>query len=312
ILMAGLTAVSANLFGGQAFEQSDVFEDLSGAPARVLMPVAAIAWLLAEYFCSRRRLLLPSMALALVIVLFTGISSGVFFATDNLEQQIDASGGLGALAGAGFGFSGGWLVAACLFFLRFRLPFSLLLVALGIALMAYAFAAANGSLGAIFGGGLSLLLGFGFLGAALFFDAQDPERASRTSDHAFWLHFAAAPQIIIGLRGLVSGYALSNGSLSTTTEAVLMILCLTGLGILSLLVNRRALIVSGLLSFAFALGVLADEAGADGATSFMVVALILGGGVVLLGGGWRTVRRNLLRLTPQTGFFGRVFPPEPA
>ena len=34
--------------------------------------------------------------------------------------------------------------------------------------------------------------------------------------------------------------------------------------------------------------------------------------IVLLGGGWRTVRRTVLKVFPQEGTLGRIFPPEPA
>ncbi|HEY7798414.1 MAG TPA: hypothetical protein VIA80_06600, partial [Hyphomonadaceae bacterium] len=81
---------------------------------------------------------------------------------------------------------------------------------------------------------------------------------------------------------------------------------------ISLALNRRALIVSGLVSFATALFVLVNQVGGGGLNTLMLTALIVGGAIVLLGGGWRTARRFVLKLVPPTGITGRIFPPEPA
>jgi hypothetical protein len=51
------------------------------------------------------------------------------------------------------------------------------------------------------GGAVTLAVGVGTLVAAILFDMKDPTRSTRNSDHAFWLHMAAAPQIIFGVRG---------------------------------------------------------------------------------------------------------------
>ncbi|MEO0983099.1 MAG: hypothetical protein AAFX03_10655 [Pseudomonadota bacterium] len=306
ILTFGLTAVFAQMIIGDFDPDID---GISRAPALVLMPVAGLMWVLAEYFCRRRRLLLPSMALSLIIALYTALSAAALFGGEEVRSGFR---GLPSLASIGYAFAGGWLAASVAFFVRFRLPFTFLLMALGVAAFAYTAAASSGSIGMVFGGVLSLMLGLGTLAAGIFFDAKDPERATRASDNAFWLHLAAAPQIIMGLRGLVSGYALNSSAVSENAEAIVLLAALIGFGALSLALNRRALIVSGLITFAVALGVLVSNVGGDPLTSFMLTAVILGGGVVLLGGGWRTARRALLTVLPRQGVAARIFPPEPA
>ena len=58
---------------------------------------------------------------------------------------------------------------------------------------------------------------------------------------------------------------------------------------------------------------LVDHAGGGrGLNTLMLTALLVGGSIVLLGGGWRTARRALLKLVPHEGFAGRIFPPEVA
>ncbi len=321
VLMTGLSVLSGltawNIFGLDRIAQGGsaaAFGVLSNAKMAAILtpiPVLIAAWLLAEYFCGRRRLLLPSMALSIVIVVATGMLIAailmppseamivnIFSQTfDTVIQQISyLAFGAGALA-------------ACAIFLRFRLPFSLFLLALSVAGLFYTAVARidNGNL--IFGGIATLIAGAATLAIAIWFDARDPMRASRTSDHAFWLHMAAAPQIIFGMRGLVLGSGFAPAG---PADATVMLLVLIAFAIISLLLNRRALIVSGLVSFATALWVLVNEVGGGGLNTLMLTALLVGGAIVLLGGGWRTARRFVLRYVPPTGLTGRVFPPEPA
>jgi hypothetical protein len=154
-----------------------------------------------------------------------------------------------------------------------------------------------------------LIVGIATLAAAIAFDMKDPTRSTRNSDHAFWLHLAAAPQIILGVRGLVLGYGFAPASM---TDATVMLIVLVAFALLSLALNRRALIVSGLVTFATSLWFLVNELGGGGVNTLMLTAMIIGGAIVLLGGGWRTARRAILKVFPQEGAMGRIFPPEPA
>jgi hypothetical protein len=275
------------------------------------IPVLVGAWLLAEYFCGRRRLLLPSMALSLIICAAAGALVAAILAPENERQAAnmfsnDFGNNVSIFSYAGFGSSA---LAAAAIFWRFRLPFSLFLLALSIAGLFYTAIARVDDGNLIFGGAAMLIAGLATLTFAIWFDAKDPQRASRTSDHAFWLHMAAAPQIIFGVRGLIlgSGFAPAGAA-----DASVMLIVLLAFALISLALNRRALIVSGLLSFATALWVLVDNFGGGGVNTIMLTALLVGGAIVLLGGGWRTARRFILKAVPSTGLVGRIFPPEPA
>lgn len=275
------------------------------------IPVLAGAWLLAEYFCGKRRLLLPSMALSLAICGAAASLVVAILAPENEQQAANIFGNdfgnfVSTLSYAGFGASA---FAAAAVFWRFRLPFSLFLLALSIAGLFYTAVARIDGGNLIFGGAAMLIVGLATLAFAIWFDARDPQRASRTSDHAFWLHMAAAPQIIFGVRGLILGSGFAPAS---TADASVMLVVLIAFALISLALNRRALIVSGLLSFGAALWVLVDRFGGGGVNTLMLTALIVGGAIVLLGGGWRTARRFVLKAVPSTGLTGRVFPPEPA
>jgi len=321
ILMTGLGFLSwiaaSNIFGvGAIFEGGQPPPDLINRfkIAISLVPTTLIvgAWLLAEYFCGKRRLLLPSMALSVTIVsAAAALMTILLMPTDESELAQRGSDVEGFVFGLGYGALGAAVFASAAIFWRFRLPFSLFLLAGSIAGLFYTVVGDLLGGDQVFSGATVLGVGLATLVVAIWFDMRDPMRSSRTSDQAFWLHLAAAPQIIFGVRGLIlgSGFAPAGAA-----DATVMLVVLIAFGLLSLALNRRALIVSGLLTFGGTLWVLVDSFGGGGdvLTNVMLTALLVGGAIVLLGGGWRTARRALLKLIPSEGLTGRIFPPEPA
>lgn len=311
ILAMGLTAVTAVVFGPH-FWSFVSGGRAAGFGALVLMPVAGVMWLIAEYFGRRRRMLLPTMASIAIFTGYSGLSVGMIasgISGLNAETISSFTGAWGAIGKSGIGTFLGCAGAATLAWLRFRLPFCMFLIAVSAAAAAYTFAGFFGDAGLVFGGFLSLLIGLATLAAAIWFDQQDPGRISRLADNAFWLHVAAAPQIILGLRGMVMGTPAGSPD---TAQALILLGCLVLLGLLSLALNRRALVVSSLLSFWLALGEVVSAMGGGVSTTFMLTALLLGAGIIALGGGWHTARRGLLRALPKGGIYARIFPPEAA
>jgi hypothetical protein len=325
VLMTGLGFLSAiavtNMLGLSSMAEPNSFVEAQSIADRIrwaliLSPVPLIvgAWLLAEYFCGKRRLLLPSMALAIVItwssaVLAAGLAS---FMVDPIVTAGRVDSGMNPweiVTGISYSGFAAAVAAAGLFFWRFRLPFSLFILAGAIAGLFYTAVVQFAGIGQVGSGAAMLVVGLATLATAIAFDMKDPTRSTRSSDHAFWLHMAAAPQIILGVRGLLLGSGFAPAS---SAEATMMLVVLIAFAILSLALNRRALIVSGLVTFATTLWVLVNEFGGGGVNTLMLTALIIGGAIVLLGGGWRTARRGLLKLFPQEGPIGRIFPPEPA
>ena len=115
------------------------------------------------------------------------------------------------------------VAAAGSFFWRFRLPFSLFLLAGAVAGLFYTAVAQFGGIGQVGSGAAMLVVGLATLATAIAFDMKDPTRSTRSSDHAFWLHMAAAPQIILGVRGLLLGSGFAPAS---TAEATMMLVVL--------------------------------------------------------------------------------------
>jgi len=161
---------------------------------------------------------------------------------------------------------------------------------------------------------LWLLGGLGMFAAGVWFDARDPARATRISDNGFWLHLGAAPLILNGVLTLVGGGMVGiiqrSEAGSAVVAAIVTLFVVAVLGLTSLLINRRALIVSALLSTGAAVGALMNAVGLDAGVLAASTLVVLGGGVLILGAGWHTARRALLKHAPQTGVWARIFPPE--
>jgi hypothetical protein len=136
------------------------------------------------------------------------------------------------------------LAASLLYYLRFRLPFALALVAL------FAFLSVSNGVEATTGIVTPLIpfaVGIVVLAAALAYDARDPKRVTRLSDCAFWLHLVATPLIVSPVIILIKHS--TNGSGLTSLVVLLTVLVL---GFVALAIERRALLVSSLTYFTIA------------------------------------------------------------
>jgi hypothetical protein len=289
-----------------------------------------VMWLLGEFFARRRRLFLPAIAIVLMMTLFAVVAGATLYAGAVLGENFETSpanleamppelrvGILLAMALA--------VITPLAFYLRFRLPFSLGLAGGGaatfviVACLIANYEVTTGALPALY-----LVLGTLLFLAGVAFDARDPERATRLSDNGFWLHFAAAPLILNGAFGLI-GQVLNGGQTSTAgmieaagsnegaaaaAQASATLLVILVLGAISLLINRRALIVSALLTAGIAIGALLNAAGLGAGALAAATLITLGAFVLILGAGWHSVRRALLGWVKPGGVWARIFPPE--
>ena len=258
---------------------------------------AGLMWVFAEYFGRKKRAHLPTLVSALGFLFFVLNASGQFVPNMNLPTGV-----MSALV---------TLLSMLVFYWRFRLPFSIALIAISLLILAFSFLSGHMPIGL-----LLLLSGLAFFVVALIYDMRDIERKTRFSDNAFWLHFTAAPLILHGimaytltlrnktaLAGLIKFPTLDN------TDAMVMLLIVLVLALVALAINRRALLVSSLGYAAFAIAMIAKQAGIGFGTAIASSLLLLGIVIVFLGAGWHSARGLLLKILPRFGIFGRLFPP---
>ncbi|MGE0829284.1 MAG: hypothetical protein AB7O04_08035 [Hyphomonadaceae bacterium] len=300
---------------------------------------AMLFWGLGEVFSRRRRLFLPSIAICVAFVGYVGAMAVSLYVWGVLAP-LNAGQGLtpveaahrGALlARIGFAvvaFSG--VAAASAFYWRFRLPFSLGVLGLMAALFLNSiYSAAAPEWAVQTQSAVWLIAGLALFACGVAFDIRDPTRQTRLSDNGFWLHFAAAPLILAGVFGLI-GMAFAGGPQTTPAlqgndgpfyigpsryqssapQAIVTLISVALLGLVSLLINRRALIVSALLTTGVAIGVLMNATGLGEGALVAGTLITLGGFVLILGAGWQSVRQAMLRRIKPRGIWARIFPQE--
>jgi hypothetical protein len=315
--------------------------------------IAVILWMLSDLLVGRQRRILPGIILsgafagsAAIILVWayaqflihgTGINEATletpFMAADGMEFGPAAVSAV--LAELPWSVRIMPIVAALaaflpvsIYYVRFRLPFAgglagVGLVGLGVATLftldPYT-TVINLPTVSVAAGGVLLLAG-------IIFDMRDPERQSRLSGTAFWLHFFAAPILLTSVLNVTQlGWTLDAADFSDPEQinmlaamaadngnamrmAVVALIVISVFALVSLLINRRALIVSGLLTAGISIGVVVSGAGLGAGTVVAITLLVLGGIVVLLGAAWNPVRRMLLTPFPSGGPIARIFPP---
>jgi hypothetical protein len=259
---------------------------LTGLPAGGAIVVAVASWLLAEFFTLRRRMALPSI---LLLVSFTAsiFFAAVYFIAPQTSIFDPAAAMPLAIGGAVMA------VGALIHYARFHVPIT---VAAGVAGLVAIFAGLLRGLGeGVYLMALHPLLflcGIAVFAFAMRFDMADPLRQTRRTDIAFWLHLLAAPLIVHS----VLSRTIEAETLTPQTALAIIAVFIVLAGV-AVLVNRRAILVSGLIYAGYAFGALIDKAGfSDNAVPLTLLAL--GALVLLLSAGWNALRSRILRVVP--------------
>ncbi len=245
--------------------------------------VGIAAWVLAEYFTRAKRLTLPSIALSIAFGVAGGFAA-LLIGLNNPSLWPEPE-NVAVTRYTPLLMPIGMFLSSALFYLRFRLPFTLAqLVAVIAAGVMTVFGSSFPQLKLVF-----LILGLLAFALAINFDLKDPERRTVAADNAFWLHLSAAPLIVHAAIGFVWTDKVTDLSLSA---ALLTMVVIFALAFVALVIDRRALLVAGLFYFGAALFVVIRNTAAQETTVLAITLLILGGSLVLLGVGWRTLRRT--------------------
>ena len=272
--------------------------------------LAVLSWLLAEWLSKKLRLALPSIlltgAFVIACVAMTGGMTNYFYGDltfahapwSPFQGSRDSIEGVKVI----FPFIAG-IAAGLLFYSRFRVPITpaYILASIVGALLASLFAIFPNFM-TEYGFFPFLVIGIGCFATAMWFDSKDRLRETLNSDKAFWLHLLAAPIIVHSAR-----WALTANS--ETNNAALMVIALVFvLGIVALIVDRRALLASALIYLGIAIGTLLDQVSVSSNGMVALTLVILGLFVLTLGSGWPVLRRIVMRPLEGTLVAGIVPP----
>jgi hypothetical protein len=351
ILLAGLGVGAGQVMTGLGLEEGE--QGWQNALMALVGGIGLFAWLLSALLVGKQRRILPGIVLATVFGIATGVVllwgyaqflvHGAGLDEAALERTFDGVDGMAfgreavalvlaqlpvtirvmpVIAGLAF------LLPVTAYYLSFRLPFAGGLMGLGVVLTAVmTLLVVDPYLVVINAPAINVMVGLALLLGGILFDMRDPGRETRLSGTAFWLHFFAAPILLVAVLNVTQiGWTLQESDFadpqsvnlfaamaSDSAEAFrLAVTALVVIGLfalVSLLINRRALIVSGLVTAGVSIGVIVNASDLGAGAVVAVTLLVLGGVVVLLGAAWNPVRRLLLLPIPQAGPLARIFPP---
>ena len=253
---------------------SHTYSEMLGAAV-----LATGSWGLAEVFVRRKRMALPAIGLLLSFLV------GVFSIPLSFGPPISE---IHLVSAVILTTIGAWL-----HWQRFRVP---------ITLAAGVVALILGVGGVIFIQFTDLrffhqpflaIAGLGTFALAMYWDAKDPKRQSRNSDIAFWLHLLSAPMIV---HPIFSSLGILSGNSDISTAALVLGLYMV-LALISIIVDRRAIMVSALIYVIYALSGLLETYGFV-SYSMAVTGVFLGGSLLVLSAYWHTSRRFVMGLLP--------------
>ena len=247
---------------------------------------AVFVWIVSEYFIRVRRMVAPAIALSIIFAGNAAIGFSAHFAQPFMIAQDDLSSLPLALVLT--------VLALGVYWWRFRVPFIMALMALGLFAIVLIIGADRAGvptdLADIFllsaqgpFAWMTLAVGLAVFAAAMAFDMSDPHRVTRRAAQGFWLHIVAAP-------ALVNTIALS---LLNQDRVGLLWGVLFGFALIAIIIDRRSFLITAIayivtLTFALFEG---DGAGTP--------VLLLGLFLVTLGAFWARIRAwVLLPLSP--------------
>lgn len=290
-VMVGLAILAAGWIGVVGWTVYDQLETWRTTSILYSGLSAALLWFLSEYFIRRRRMVGPAILLSMM---FAGNAAFGFvqqYAQVFMLAQEDYS----SLILPGLLTVG----ATLLFWLRFKVPFAMALIALGLfgtALLAaatksgtpqditdiFVFSAESSF------AWITLALGLLTFCAAMYFDGSDPHRVTRRSAQGFWLHLVAAPMII-------NTVALSILSNETQGAYSAILAAMAAFALVAIVIDRRSFLLAAI---AYVVSVLLTLNPALEDSSGAAVILGLGVFLVVLGAFWARIRAILMNALP--------------
>ncbi|QUM84638.1 MULTISPECIES: hypothetical protein [unclassified Moritella] len=254
-------------------------------PRLGLATFAALSWALAEFFVLKRKMAFPAIMLLLAFI------GGVF----KLSIEVFAPLGEQAMVVA----TGASVIAAFCHWRRFNVPIT---IAAGTAAMIgfivssfiSTFTTAE-TINVLTDWILVVIFTCGILTFlfAMYWDSSDRERVTNRTDTAFWLHLLSAPLII---HPIFLSVGILNGDESISSIAIIIALYLL-MSLVSIIIDRRAFMVSSLVYVLYALSSLMSMYG-DVGTNFAITGVAIGAALLLLSALWHPVRGMIVTVLP--------------
>lgn len=243
---------------------------------------AVISWFLSIYFVRNKKLALPA-----IVFLFTFVMS---FGGSVFKQSMafGVSEEISGILAAGFGVLASWV-----HWRKFRVPIT---VALGVAcLTGFVVTFLTTQIPVLKDYMLLFFLASGLMSftIAMFWDSRDRARNTKSSDIAFCLHLLSAPLMVHPIFSLIGIMEPGVGVIKVFSVVLLYVF----LGLVSVVIDRRALMVSSLFYVLYALTTLFKTYGVVG-FSFAVSGILIGAVLLLLSAYWQKVRGILIGFMP--------------
>ena len=281
ILAMGWSGVVALILGGRV-------GGLQSGVGTAALVGAGLLWLLSEYFVRKRRMVAPAIALSIMFGTNAVIGFNAMLAEPFMIAQNDFTSVPLPLFCA--------TLALLVYWWRFRVPFAMAMIAVGLFAVAIVFTASRGGrvedIGDLFllsadgpFAWITLVLGVLVFAVAMAFDMSDPHRVTRRSANGFWLHVVAAP-------ALVNTVALSLLAQETQGANLILFALLMGFALVAIVIDRRSFLIAAI---GYIVALAATVFDGDGAA---VTVLALGIILLLLGAFWERIRARVLRLMP--------------
>ena len=246
-----------------------------------LFVLPVLSWGLAEFFVRKRKMSLPGIVLLITFVY------GVFAFFDKFLSDPGGSALIYATAIAS--------ICTYLHWLRFKVPITIaactaVILVFLVSLLAKTFPGFNNWILLIV-----FILGVFTFALAMYWDAKDRERITHRSDVAFWLHLLAAPLIV---HPVFSELGLLEGS-ETVSSLILIIILYLVLTFISVIIDRRAFMVSSLAYVIYAISNILENYGVV-SSSLAITSLRLGAGLLLLSAFWHSARTVIVPRLPNS------------
>jgi len=251
-------------------------------PVLGFLVVALLSWVLSVFFVQKRRLALPAILLLISFVVSAVTCLTILFSALKFEKDI------AVLVASGIGALAAWV-----HWRKFHVPIT---VAAGIASLIACLLALVSQVDSLREIINLFICGSGFLTFALAmrWDSKDILRKTRNSDVAFWLHLLSAPLIV---HPIFSSLGILKGESSFTSIAVVIFMYVI-LAAISIVVDRRALMVSSLIYVLYAFRELFNSYGMV-SSSLAFSGVFIGSILLLLSAFWHRSRGILLRNIPE-------------